>query len=264
MSFDEYNATLVEQVQVAHGLKIVKVKPDEGEFEFKPGQYATLGIMPESPRAQDAPPEAEIPKPGRLIKRPFSISSSADVKDSLEFYVAIVPDGQFTSRFDLLNPGERIYLAPKVKGTFTLDAIPDGASLSLVSTGTGLGPYISMLRTEGFWEKFKSVSVVHGVRYVTDFAYKDELQSLADSRKSFSYYQIVSRPDASWNGKKGYVQKLFEEELVSKLNPEQDHIMVCGNPGMIEGMTELLVNYGYTEHTRKDPGNLHLEKYWTD
>ena len=254
------NATVVKRITVSRGLVILCVKPDEPVPDFIPGQYATLGIPGNAPRAEHFPPEEKPPHPDKLVKRPYSVASASDNKDHLEFYLAILPTGEFTSRLDLVREGDRLFLGPKLKGTFTLEAVPHGSNLIMVSTGTGIAPFISMLRSPGFWEQYKEVTLIHGIRYMTDFAYADELADLTKT-KPFRYLSIVSRPEDNWTGEKGYVQDLIKRNIVTPA-PSTDHVLLCGNPGMINDVSNLLIEKGYKEHHRREPGNLHIEKYW--
>lgn len=254
------NSTIVKKIQVSKGLVILGVRPDDPIPDFIPGQYATLGVYGAAPRPDYFPPEVVAISPDKLIKRPYSIASSPLYKDHIEFYLAILPEGEFTSRLELMNEGDRIYMAPKCKGTFTLNQVPHGCNLIFVSTGTGLAPYISMLRTEEIWQKYKNITLIHGVRYAGDFAYSEELIAISKNRP-LRYEMIVSRPDESWSGPKGYVQDLIKHSVLSP-NPECDQVMLCGNPAMIKDMSDLLLSLNFKEHTKREPGNLHIEKYW--
>ncbi len=254
------NATVVKKILIAKGLAVFCVKPDEAIADFIPGQYATLGVFGSAPRPVDFPPETTVFLPDKLIKRPYSIASAPTNKEYVEFYLAILPEGDFTSRIELVKEQDRIYMAPKMKGTFTLRHVPEGTNLLMVSTGTGLAPYVSMLRTPGIWERYKKITLLHGVRYAHDFAYRDELLNLTKTN-DFYYEAIVSRPDESWAGHKGYVQELLKNHVIVT-DPATDHVLLCGNPGMIKDMSELLVTVGFKEHTKREPGNLHIEKYW--
>jgi len=255
------NAKLVERIDITDNLSIFKVLPDSGVPNFTPGQYVALGLYGSAPRKEGLPLEDTPPPAEKIIKRAYSIGSSPEDKNSLEFYIAIVPDGALTSRIALLNPGERLYIAPRITGTFTLNEAPEGSNLVFVATGTGIAPYISMLRYPATWEKFNNITLIHGVRFSSDFAYSEELQFLEKSSKIFHYYPIVSRDSKGWTGKRGYVQSLLQDGTI-KLNPLQDHLFVCGNPAMIQDLEELLTANGYKTHKRREPGNLHIEKYW--
>lgn len=255
------NSTVVSRIDVTPELMILRVRPDTGVPNFSPGQYVALGLLGAAPRYEGAEPEVEAPAHDKLIKRAYSIGSSPEERDFLEFYVAIVPSGTLTSRLAMLKEGDRLFCQPKVTGTFTLEGIPQDKNLVLVSTGTGLAPFMSMIRTSSTLASERAVTVVHGVRYPQDFAYAEELRRLEATQQRFAYLPIASRAPESWEGRKGRVQKLFEEGAIS-LNPDLDHVFLCGNPAMIEDIEANLTNSGFVVHSKKNPGNLHVEKYW--
>lgn len=254
------NATIVKRTEVTPELILVSVKPDGGVPDFQPGQYVALGLFGSAERPGHFPPEREAHPADKIIKRAYSIGSSPANRDSLEFYIAIVPDGGLTSRLALVREGDRVFLAPKITGTFTLEHVEPEKNLVLVSTGTGLAPFMSMVRTPATWTAGRRITIVHGVRHIADLGYRAELEGLAAEREGLEYRPVVSR-DPSWRGARGHVQSLFESGVVP-VNPATDHVFLCGNPAMVEGMEALLLNRGYTVHSKKTPGNLHLEKYW--
>ncbi len=255
------NATVVDRVDVTPDLLILRVKPDGGIPPFQPGQYVALGLPGSAPRYPGAEPEPEPAAAGKLIKRAYSIGSSPTATDHFEFYVAVVPTGALTSRLALVKPGDRVFTQPKVTGTFTLEGVPDDHNLVLVSTGTGLAPFMSMIRTPTTWTPGRKITVVHGVRYPQDFAYVEELGQFATEVQGFTYLPIASRAPDAWSGRKGRVQKLFEDREI-QLDTGNDHVFLCGNPAMIEDVEKELTQRGYTVHSKKSPGKLHLEKYW--
>lgn len=255
------NATLIRREVVTDELLILHVKPDAGVPQFAPGQYVALGLPGSAPRPEHFPPEKEPANPEKLIKRAYSIGSSPAVRDYLEFYVAIVPDGALTSRLVLLKEGDRLHAAPKITGTFTTADVPADENLVLMSTGTGIAPYMAMVRTPETWTGERKVTIVHGVRFSKDFAYREELKALAASNKNFQYLPIVSRADPEWNGERGHVQKLFERGVL-QLDASKDHVYLCGNPAMIDDIEKDLTSKGYVTHSKRTPGKLHLEKYW--
>ena len=161
----------------------------------------------------------------------------------------------------MLKQGDRLFAAPKIIGTFTLHDVPLNHNLVLVSTGTGLAPFISMLRTSSTWSPTRNIVVVHGVRFPEDLAYRRELEGYARDHKNFTYIPVVSRAGPDWTGRRGHAQKLFTEGVL-ELSPTTDHVFLCGNPAMIEETQALLESKGYTAHSKKHPGTLHLEKYW--
>ena len=267
------NATVVERIDLTEELIIFRVRPDAPIPDFIPGQYVALGIPAIFARPAHFPPETDGNPHEKVIRRAYSIGSAPTMKEHLEFYVAILPEGAFTSRLVLLHKGDRIFTANKISGTFTLNGVPSNRNLILVATGTGVAPFLSMLRTESTWSAERHITLVHGVRYVTDLAYGDELREYERCKTDqFRYFPIVSRGISSqlsgngvalksWNGYQGRVQRIFEEGIVP-CNNETDSVFLCGNPAMIEEMEVLLIKQGFIVHTKKHPGNLHVEKYW--
>lgn len=248
MSNNNLNATVILKEQITPDLFILRVKPDHSINDFKPGQYVAIGL-----------PDQDGVK---ILKRAYSIASSPATKEYLEFYIAVVPVGALTPNLNLLKVGDRLHVAPKIVGTFTVDEFAQGKNLILISTGTGLAPFVAMTRTPGIWDSVSKITIVHGVRFKADLAYRDELLSLAKLKPDqFSYYAFVSREGPFDGINKGYVQELFKNQNV-ELDPIRDHVFLCGNPAMVEELQKFLEEKGFTEHTRKTAGNLHLEKYW--
>ena len=265
------NAVAIQSIEVSPGLRILRVVPDGWSLpDFEAGQFAVLGLPSESPRCAVCDPEDEAPAPGKLIKRAYSIASSSLADEYVEFYVALVPSGALTPRLFALNQGDRLWLGPKVSGLFTLEEVPAGQNVILISTGTGLAPYMSMLRSRlncGDHERF---AVLHGARHSWDLGYRSELMTLSRICPNFAYRTSISRPDeeaAQWTGSTGYVQDLWRNSNLAQSwglapTPENTHVFVCGNPKMIEDMVEILESDGYREHTRREPGQVHVERYW--
>jgi len=256
------NATVSKKIHVTPDLIILLVVPDHGVADFTPGQYVALALPGSAPRPADFPEEKDLPNPDKLIKRAYSIGSAPTVKDYLEFYIAIIPEGALTSRLVMLEEGDRVYVAPKITGTFTLAHMEPTHNLVMVATGTGIAPFMSMLRTSSTWTEGRQITVLHGVRYKQDLTYREELLELQAQNPLFKYHAAVSREAAEEGIRKGYVQQFMKDGTIV-LNPETDHVLMCGNPGMIDEVHELLKPQGYKEHTRKSPGNLHFEKYWS-
>lgn len=272
----QLNATVTENRCLSPGLFLLRVLPDAPIPDFTPGQYVALGL----PRVEKASVELatlreegiaeentekkiEGISPRTLVKRAYSIASSPSDKGGLEFYIARVNEGELSPNLTDLNKGDRVFVQKKYVGTFTTCDVPDGKNLVFIATGTGIAPFISMLRAPNLLQRFGTVTILHGVRYTQDLAYRDEITELIESRGyNLQYYAAVSRDAGSeGNIRKGYVQSFLEDELVS-LEWATDHVFLCGNPGMIKAVVDLLSLQGFKEHTRKSPGNLHLENYW--
>ena len=255
------NATILRKIKVTKELVIFHIVPDGGFSSFFSGQYVALGLMGDAPRMEGAPIEEPPPAPHKLIKRAYSIGSSPNQKEYLEFYIAIVPEGTLTSRLAVLKEGDRVYVAPKITGTFIIEDIPSHKNLILVSTGTGIAPFMAMIRTEQTWTEGRSISILHGVRFPEDLAYAEELISLQNRKSNFAYFPIVSRAGDGYTGRKGRVQEIFKQGEL-KISSETDHVLLCGNPAMVDELEFELINSGFTLHSKKISGNLHLEKYW--
>ena len=169
-----------------------------------------------------------------------------------------------------MGPGDRIWLSSKITGVFTLDSVPPERNLVLIATGTGLAPYMSMVRTVLAEEGHRRFAIIHGARHSWDLGYRSELTSLESAYPNLAYLPIVSRPgqeSSPWTGQTGYCQDVWTRRLIERhwgFAPtfENSHVFLCGNPDMIQNTLELLAEEGFREHTKKSPGQVHLEKYW--
>lgn len=262
MSEQKNNASITYSEDLNEELKIFRVTPDEGQVaEFEAGQYAELAL----PELDDRPEEERK----KLLRRAYSIASSPSQRQYLEFFVVHVKGGAITSKLWNLKVHDRLWLGPKVKGKFTLSHLPEGKDIVLVSTGTGLSPFVSMVREHLDSDKFNSFTVIHGTRIQSDLGYRQELEKLSKESKKFSYIPALTRePDgSSWSGERGRVPSLLEKskfkELTGRdLDPDKTQIFLCGNPAMIEDVVVQLQGLGFKEHSRKDPGNVHVERFW--
>ena len=267
MEENPYNATLIKLGELNSGLIIVRVQADESLFSFDAGQYTVLGLQASSARVPMSDPEEGSPSPDRLIRRAYSIASSSVENEYLEFYVSLVRSGALTPRLFALEEGDRLWLGPKAVGQFTLQQVEAEHDLILISTGTGLAPYISMVRTAHRCGEGRKFYVVHGARYSWDLGYRSELQALDHGCGTFSYLPTVTRADETWNGHVGRVQSVLEDGaldsiLEGSLDPARQAIFVCGNPSMVEELQGRFEEIGYQVHRKGQPGNLHIERYW--
>ena len=268
---NELNAVVQQRIEVAPGLMVIRVVPDGWQLpEFAPGQFAVLGLPPEAPRCEGAEEEEERPKPGKLVRRAYSIASSSVAREYLEFYITLVRSGGLTPRLFALEPGEKLWLGPKITGKFTLDQAPTDSNLVLVATGTGLAPYMSMLRTILHDADDRLIAVLLGARHSWELGYQSELITMARLSSTFSYLPIISRPaeePVPWGGLAGYVQDLWRGREIDRVwgappRPDDTRVFLSGNPAMIEDMVELLAGEGFREHSRKEPGEIVVERYW--
>ncbi|NLH71679.1 MAG: ferredoxin--NADP reductase [Verrucomicrobia bacterium] len=267
------NAVVTLRNQVSPWLMILQVVPDGWEFpDFRPGQFVSLGLSGNRPRCAAAEPERSAPPPDKLIKRAYSIASSPVNREFLEFYIALVPGGALSPRLFNLNIGDRVWLSPKATGHFVLDEarIPADADLVLVTTGSGLAPFVSMLQTHLKMETKRRIALIHGVRHSWDLGYRSIFMAMQHLRPNFTYLPVISRPTEEvvpWKGAIGHVQDVWKSGVLERawgrrLAPDNTHVFLCGSPQMAQGMIGLLAADGFTEDTRQAPGQIHVEKYW--
>lgn len=220
---------------------------------FAPGQFFNLGL-------DDAADEP--------VRRAYS-AASAPAAPHLEFYLTEVPGGAFTPRLFRLGENDRLLVDPNPQGFFTFAWLPVAAELWMVATGTGLGPFISMLRSGEALGRFERVVLVHGVRHARELAYAAELSRFGvESEGRFVYMPIVSREQAPPALSGRITTALANGELEARaqcaLSPERSHVMLCGNPRMIDDMLELLAARGLRRHRTRKPGHVTVERYWEE
>ena len=268
---ESLNAIVAERNDLALGLMTLRVEAAGWELpDFIPGQYTVLALPGSAPRCEGAEPEKREPASSKLIKRAYSIASSSRAKEYLEFYITLVRSGALTPRLFALSAGDRLWLGKKTTGVFTLDSVPPEMNLVLFSTGTGIAPYISMVRSVLATAGDRRFAIVHGARHSWDLGYQAELTALAKSRPNFFYLPTISRPQQEhhpWPGETGYCQDAWTRRLIERqwgFTPTHNntHVFLCGNPDMIEETLELLGEERFKEHTKRSSGQVHLEKYW--
>lgn len=240
--------TVVDNIKWTDSLYSLRVQaPIEG---FNAGQFGRLAL--------------EIN--GKPLGRPYSFVNAPD-EDILEFYSIVVPDGPLSTRLYHLESGDTVLVGPKGAGFFTLNMVPDADTLWMLSTGTALGPFLSMLKTDEPWRRFKRMVLVHAVRRVEELTYQDTIRGFAERNpEQFQYVPFVSReetdfalpgrvPAAIESGK-------LEERTGLRLNVEDSQVMICGNPDMVRDTQEVLAERGFSPNTRKQKGHITTENYW--
>ncbi len=294
---EHYNATITYFEPTHSDLWVLGVKPDHGDIHHLPGQYASLGLGNWEDRIDDAEDPALNDRWDKLVRRSYSISHRifdehgylAQERDitELEFYIVLVPPTDdnipgLTPRLALKRPGDRIYLGPKVAGRYTLNPVTDPyGTVVFFATGTGEAPHNAMiveLLRKGHMGPIVSAVTV---RQMADLGYLEKNRELERRYSNFHYLPLPTRePDVP----KRYIQDLinddvFETEFGVKLDPENTHVFMCGNPAMIglptedeetgeltypkpTGVVEILAGRGFTLDHRKTKGNLHYEEYW--
>ena len=220
-------------------------------FAFKAGQFARLGMS-----SGDKEPLARAYS---MVNRPGT--------EYLEFVIAHVPGGEMTPQLQALQAGDELLLNSHPSGFFTLDHVPDGDTLWMLATGTGIGPYMSILQAPDVWQRFSTVRLVHGVRSSEDLCYRSWLEALSSQQAGFSYHPVVSRDAAGTTPcLQGRIPSLIESgtlEAVAKAEFNcASQVMLCGNPAMIKDARAVLEGRGLQKHLRRNPGQITMEQYW--
>ncbi len=221
---------------------------------YEPGQFVALGMD-----------GVENGKPGR-IERLFSIASAAH--EAPEFFVIRVDEGCLSPLLDRLRPGDEGWIHRGPQGVFTLKRVPRCEVGWFLATGTGLAPYIAMLRTPSTWERFGRIVLVHGVRRAADLAYPEEIaRHAAEHPGRLVYVPAVTREDAPAGGIRGRIPQAIgdgslERAAALELRPETSQVLLCGNPDMIKDIIELCGRRGMIRTTGKTAGHITTEKYW--
>lgn len=227
-------------------------------LRFRSGHFVMLGLDVE----------------GRPLLRAYSLAS-AHYADHLEFYSIKVPDGPLTSRLSRIVPGDEVLVSRKPTGTLVLGNLSAGKRLYLLATGTGLAPFMSLIRDPEVYERFEKVIVVHGVRTKNELGYSsyirrelpaDEL--LGDEvRTKLLYYPTVTR-EPFVNQER--ITTLLETGSLTtslglpRLDPAHDRIMICGSPAMLRDTVTILETKGFTEGSSRDPGSYVVERAFAD
>ena len=266
----ELNSIVTQIMRVSPINIILRVTPDGWEIpDFEAGQFAVLYLPGSAPRCENSRPEEQEVAPDKMIRRAYSIASSSKNKEYIEFYITLVHNGELTPRLFALNIGDRIGLATRFTGMFTLNKAPADANIVLIATGTGVAPYMSMLRSDALAHPNRKIAVIHGARNSWDLGYSSELSLLQSIAPNFSYIPTIDHPEEEiipWGGQKGRVQDVWKSKILdkkwnTKLTPENTHIFLCGNPHMMDETIGILEGEGFVEHRGKVVGQIHAEKW---
>ncbi len=242
-----------------HSLRIVTAP-----VTFVAGQYTRLGLQ-----VGDT-----------LVARPYSfVNPPSD--PVLEFYFNTVPQGPLSNRLAALNSGDSIKVSTTVTGFMVLDEVPAGRDLWMLATGTAIGPFLSILRTEPLWQRFERVMLVHAVRHWRDLNYSFLLDQLATEHSGqFSWLPMISRDpfdkvvrpeslsleaaNAAIAGRIPAAIKdgRLEQQFGLTLNAVHSRLMVCGNPAMVKDSLAILKQRGLAKNLRRSPGQVTVERYW--
>ncbi|MHA7873049.1 MAG: ferredoxin--NADP reductase [Hyphococcus sp.] len=227
-------------------------------FRFRSGEFVMLGLMVD----------------GKPLLRAYSIAS-ASWDDGLDFYSIKVPDGPLTSRLQKIEEGDAVILGKKPTGTLVLDALTPGRRLFMLSTGTGVAPFASLVREPETYEKFDSVILTHTCRNVRDLGYSRHLyETIGDDPlvgdvavDKLAYYASVTRESYEHEGRITDLirsGRLFSDLNIDEFDPEKDRIMICGSTAMIADTRSIAEAEGFIEGSNAAPGQYVVEKAFAD
>lgn len=217
---------------------------------FIAGQFTKLGL----------------PVGDTFIERPYSYVNAPDTMP-LEFYFITVPDGPLTHEMIKLQAGNPLWVMRKASGFLTLNEVPDARDLWLLSTGTAIGPFLSMLHTAEPWERFERVVLVHAVRYARELSFADSIAALLSRHGGrFHFIPFVSREPTGFAlpGRitTALANRQLEARAETEISPEHSQVMICGNPEMVKETSALLNARGLQRNRRREPGHITVENYW--
>jgi ferredoxin--NADP+ reductase len=267
MSEDKYNATVVGKILLRPDIMTLRVDTDEPRDQFSAGQYTLLGLYGREERSPNSTPEADPSDPDKLIQRPYSIASATTKLSQLEFYISQVKSGQLTPRLFNLEPGDRLFVSNRIVGVFKLAETPPDMDIVMIATGTGMAPYMSFLRSYLTERPDSKMAVIQGAAKQWDLGYYSELSFLDNMFDNFIYVPTLTEADSTWSGYQMWVEDMLAKGVLKseagiEIDPKKTHFFLCGNPKMVENVSGWLFERGYTKHTRKEPGSLHIEEFY--
>jgi ferredoxin--NADP+ reductase len=227
-------------------------------FRFLNGQFAMIGLEVE----------------GRPLLRAYSMAS-ANHEEALEFFSIKVADGPLTSKLQKIREGDTILVGRKATGTLIADNLIPGKRLLLLSTGTGLAPFASLIKDPEVYERFETIVLVHGCRQVSELAYGEELVAKLRDDELFGpllaekllYYPTVTREPFRNRGRITDLitsEQLFNDVGQPPLDIATDRIMMCGSPGMLEELRQMFEARGFLEGSHNEPGHFVIEKAFVE
>jgi ferredoxin--NADP+ reductase len=226
----------------------------DASFRFENGQFTMVGLEVD----------------GKPLIRAYSMAS-ANYEENLEFLSIKVQDGPLTSRLQHLKVGDQVLIGKKPTGTLVADNLLPGKTLWLLSTGTGLAPFMSIIKDPDVYDRYERVVLTHTCRFVDELAYKEYITDHLPAhehigeliRDKLVYYPTVTREAFQNRGRITELietQKLFADLDLPHFSKENDRVMLCGSPHMLRDTRELLDSMGFEEGSNNSPGHYVIEK----
>lgn len=227
-------------------------------LRFENGQFTMVGIEVD----------------GKPLTRAYSIAS-ANYEENLEFLSIKVPDGPLTSRLRYLKVGDKVFVGKKPTGTLMVDNLLPGKTLWLLSTGTGIAPFMSVIKDPNVYDRYEKVVLTHTCRFVDELAYRDFItEELCNHeyigelvREKLIYFPTITREEFDNRGRiTDLIEsgKLFADLGMPPFTVENDRVMLCGSTNMLRDTSELLKKVGMKEGSSNDPGHYVIERAFVD
>jgi ferredoxin/flavodoxin---NADP+ reductase len=227
-------------------------------FRFENGQFAMIGLEVD----------------GRPLLRAYSMVS-ANYEETLEFFSIKVPNGPLTSRLQHISEGDRILVGRKATGTLVADSLLPGRNLYLLSTGTGLAPFMSIIKDPTIYDRFERIVLTHTCRRVAELAYGEMIKEVLPNndffgesvREKLVYYPTVTRESYHNGGRITDLMrsgKLFQDVGLPRAGIETDRFMLCGSPEMLAETRSILDEWGFKEGSHTEAGHYVIEKAFAE
>ena len=263
----QLNATLVQRTDLGPSHTIFRCRPDDGPLRFIAGQWTDVGLPRVAP-GERGPQGDEFVKDG-VVRRAYSIAS-APGDPEVEIFFNKVEKGQLTQWLHELHVGDRLYVDQECRGHFTLEAVPKDTELLFCATGTGISPFVSLIRTFAGKGRWSRLTLLHGARSSEELGYVRELQKLAEQDPSIRYITALTRePEGSgYKGFRGRLPELlvnsgaFSDMTGLSLDPGRTHVYLCGNSGMITDVENTLMPRGFIPRWMDPEGTIRTEIYY--
>jgi ferredoxin--NADP+ reductase len=201
---------------------------------------------------------------GERVARPYSLVNKPG-DDFLEIYFNIVDEGPLTPRLAALEEGDEIFVTDRANGFLTVSEVPQCRHLWMLATGTGVGPFLSILKNKEAWQRFEKIVLAYSVRDLSELAYQQQVAEIQEQwPQKFSFVPLVTREEVEGMLNKRITDSIEDdslEETTGVIIDEDSHIMMCGNSAMISDVTEVLEKRGLRKHRRREPGHITTEKY---
>lgn len=203
----------------------------------------------------------------KKIQRAYSYLNAPSEKN-LEIYIVRVINGKLSNMLYNLQSGDKVFVKKYSFGFFTINEIPNCEKLWMFATGTGIGPYFSILKEGKNIDRFNHIILIHAVRYQNELVYLPLMKKLQKKYKGKLKIQTIISREENTNSLTGRIpfllkNKILEKKIGLSIHPQTSHVMLCGNPLMVKDTYYFLKkNRNMIKHLRRKTGNITMENYW--